>query len=127
LYYPDIAAVGDLHAALQNTFEASGVPLQALHMASPGWIRIGAEVRTGDRHANVLLAVDDRSFFLQCWMRGLQMASGNTNDLDDTAAAIVTFLSGVGVRQLSAAWPFVRFSDSAGEFWSGCEGEFQAG
>jgi hypothetical protein len=108
VHYPDVAAAGDLRTALQAELDASGRPLRALHVSSPGWRRVGAEVRAGDRHADVLLARDERQFLLNCWMRGVHMADGRTDDLGDVAAAIAVFLSGVGVRALVAAWPFVR-------------------
>ena len=119
LYYPDVAVAGDLRTALQNTFDAAGVPLRALHVSSPGWLRVGAEARAGDRHVDVVMAKDGRVFLLRFWMRGMRMASGSTDDLDDTAAAISMFLSGVGVRQLGVSWPFVSFGGFAEAFAHG--------
>lgn len=72
----DVAAAGDLRTALQAAFDAAGVPLRAKHAASPGWLRVGAVVSAEDRHANVLVATDERLFSLDCWMRGVRMAAG---------------------------------------------------
>lgn len=119
VHYPDVAAAGDLRAALQNTFETAGVPLRALHVSSPGWRRAGAEVRAGDRHVDVVLALNERVFTLQFWMRGVLMARGSTHDLTDAAGAIAMFLSGTGVRQFGASWPFASVSGFAEAFERG--------
>ncbi len=88
LHYPDVAAAGDLRRALQDRFDVGDVPLRALHVPSPGWLRVGAEVRVADRHAIVVMARDVRCFLLQLWMRDVHMAKGDSADLDDIAAAI---------------------------------------
>ena len=75
VHYPDVAAAGDLRAALQGAFDAAGLPLCALHVPEPGWLRVAAEVRADDRHANVIMAMNERLFLLSCWMRGIQMAT----------------------------------------------------
>jgi hypothetical protein len=49
VHYPDVAAAGDLRAALQGAFDAAGQPLCALHVPAPGWLRVAAEVRVDDR------------------------------------------------------------------------------
>lgn len=119
VHSPDVVAAGDLRTALQGAFDAAGLPLCALHVSSPGWLRVAAEVRADDRHANVLMATHERLFLLDCWMRGIQMATGKTNDLHAAAAAISSFLSGVGIRQFAAAWPFVKSSAFAEAFERG--------
>jgi Family of unknown function (DUF6193) len=118
-HYPDVAAVGDLRTALQAAFGAADLPHCALHVPSPGWLRVAAKVRADDRHANVLMATNERLFLLDFWMRGVRMATGKTNDLHATAAAISTFLSGVGVRQFAAACAFVKSSAFAEAFERG--------
>jgi hypothetical protein len=113
--YPDVAAAGDLRTALQAAFDAVGVQ----HVASPGWLRVGAKVSTGDRHANLLAAMNERLFLFDCWMRGVRMATGSSVDLNEIAAAIATFLSGARVRQLVTAWPFVETWEFAEAFERG--------
>ncbi|MGI5245158.1 DUF6193 family natural product biosynthesis protein [Dactylosporangium sp. CA-139066] len=124
-HYPDVAAAGDLRAALQHEFDVAGVALRALHVSSPGRLRIGAEVRAADRRADVLLAPNRRIFLVSFWMRDVRMALGKAGELDDAAAAVATFLSGAGVRQLRAAWPFVRYGGFAEAFERGEAEEFE--
>ncbi|MBO3743188.1 DUF6193 family natural product biosynthesis protein [Actinoplanes flavus] len=119
LHYPDIVAAGDLRTALQARFEESGVPLRAEVPSSPGWIRVGARVETGDRQVTVLMAVDDRAFLLDFWMRGVAMARGRTADLGEVAAGIGTFLSGAAVAVLGATHGFVTYGEFAEAFERG--------
>ncbi|GAA0429680.1 hypothetical protein Aca07nite_38180 [Actinoplanes capillaceus] len=119
LHYSDIVAAGDLRTALQARFDESSVPLRAEVPSSPGWIRVGARIETGDRQVTVLMAVDDRAFLLEFWMRGVRMARGRTADLGEVAAGIGTFLSGATVAELSATHAFVTYGGFAEAFERG--------
>lgn len=117
--YPDVAAAGDLVTLLQTRFDATGTPLRTHRPSTPGWAHTGADVRTGDRHASVRLALTERVFLLDLWMRGVLMAQGQTTDPDELAGAIALFLSGAAIRQVGAARPFVRFGGFAEAFERG--------
>ncbi|MEV0896001.1 DUF6193 family natural product biosynthesis protein [Actinoplanes sp. NPDC049802] len=119
LHYPDIVAAGDLRTAVQDLFDRTGASLRAEVPSSPGWIRVGARIAHGDRHVNVLLAIDDRVFLLDFWMRGVRIARGRTADLEEVAAAAATFLSGVTVAELGAAHAFVTYGGFAEAFERG--------
>jgi len=103
-HYPDIAAAGDLATALRSRLAGYGT-------RSVSWS--GAEVHAGDRFASVVMAEHERAFLVQMWMRGVQMARGETPDLDDVAGAVRLFLAGAPVRRLASAWPFTRFDGFA--------------
>src|SRR5262245_33553058 len=111
--YPDIAPAGDLRSALQAEFDATGLAPQAQHVASPGWRYVAAEVRNAERNADVCMGIHERVFCLQFWARGVLMADGTTGELPAVAAAMHAWQSGVRVRQLVSAWPFLSTNEFA--------------
>ncbi|MEV6638043.1 DUF6193 family natural product biosynthesis protein [Actinoplanes sp. NPDC051470] len=117
--YPEVAAAGDLATLLQTEFDAAHAPLRAQRPASPGWARVSAETHAADRSASVVMAMHERAFLLQFWMRGVQMAQGSATGIADAAAATWMFLSGAPVRRLASVWPFVTFSGFAEAFERG--------
>jgi hypothetical protein len=76
--------------------------------SSPGWRYVAAKVEADGRSANVLMASSERNFLVDCWARGIHMASGGTQDLSEAAGAMGSWLQGPGVRELVVQWPFLR-------------------
>ncbi|WP_393053676.1 DUF6193 family natural product biosynthesis protein [Streptomyces sp. LN549] len=54
------------------------------------------------------MALEVRSFSVECWAGGVHMATGSTDDLSEVAGAMSSWLRPSGVRDLVAAWPFMR-------------------
>jgi hypothetical protein len=117
--YPDVVSAGSLRNALQNTFDGLGLRRQAAHVPAPGWFRTDAVVENGDRHANVHLTPGERTFAVDFWTSGMQMASGSASDLAHVAAAVDVFLGGADLRRLHAVWPFVEYHGLAEAFERG--------
>ncbi len=85
-----------------------------LCQAAPGWRYVGARIGDAHRHTNVVMGIRERAFTMDFWLSsGVRMAHGNTPALPMVAAATQAWQSGVPVRDLNAAWPFVRFSELA--------------
>src|SRR5690242_19990681 len=117
--YPDILEAGDLRSALQAEFDTAGLPAQARHVSSPGWRFVAAEVNSAERHADVVMGSQERAFCLQFWTRGVCMANGTTQELPALAAAMNDWQSGMPVRQLVSAWPFLKTNGFAEAFERG--------
>lgn len=112
--YPDVAPAGDLRSALQARCDA---PVH--HVPSPGWRHVGAEVRNGERKADVVMGNTERVFTVQFWLRGVRMASGATDDLSAVAGALDGWHDGLRVGPLVEAWPFVSTHGFAEAFERG--------
>jgi hypothetical protein len=108
--YPDIAQAGSLRDALQAQFDGDDLPLRAAPEPAPGWRHVGARVQNADRLTTAVMGKLERVFVLEFWSRRVCMAHGRTDDLRAVAGAMNTWQSGARVRDLSSAWPFVRFS-----------------
>ncbi|SCL44506.1 hypothetical protein GA0070606_0323 [Micromonospora citrea] len=106
--YPDIARAGDLRRALQGQFDAAGLACRARHVSSPGWRHVAARVVGVERDADVVTGIGERAFCLRLRARGVGMARGTTVELSGVAAAMHAWQSGVRLRQLVSAWPFLR-------------------
>jgi hypothetical protein len=106
--YPDIAQAGDLRRALQDHFDAASLACRAHHVSSPGWRYVAAKVTSIERDADVVMGIRERVFSLQFWARGVRMARGTTAELSAAAAAMHAWQSGVRVRRLISAWPFLN-------------------
>ncbi|MFC8898329.1 DUF6193 family natural product biosynthesis protein [Streptomyces cinereoruber] len=106
--YPDVVRAGSLQNALQAVSDRVGHGLAVELTSSPGWHEVAARVEAGDRRANVLMALDVRSFSVDCWTGGVHMAAGDTQDLSAVAGALHSWLRVPGVRELVARWPFLR-------------------
>ncbi|MFG1603635.1 DUF6193 family natural product biosynthesis protein [Actinoplanes sp. NPDC049265] len=113
--YPDVAAAGDLRVLLQRAFDGAGIPLRVGPEQTPGRVSVEA----GDRSATVSTATSSRAFLIQLWTRTVQMAYGSIDTPDRAAAAIGMFLSGVPLRRLTSAWPFLTFTGFAEAFERG--------
>ncbi|MEO3746302.1 DUF6193 family natural product biosynthesis protein [Plantactinospora sp. B5E13] len=85
---------------------------------------MGARVEDNQWCTNVLMARLERSFSVNFWARGVLMARGSTGDLSEVAGAAATWRSGVRVRDLGAAWAYVRFGPLAEAHERGEAAEF---
>lgn len=111
--YPDIAAAGSLHHALQTAFDQAGHRLTALPERPPGWRYVGARVEDVQRTSSVIMGIQKRVFIAEFWSTRVCMARGSTDDLVAIAGALHLWHSGVRVRELNTAWPFVHFDGLA--------------
>jgi len=105
--YPDVAQAGDLRSALQSEFDAAGLASRAQHVPSPGWRYLAAELSSAERHVDAVMGTRERAFGLQFWQRDVLMAHGNTDELPAAAGAMHAWKSGIPVRHLISAWPFL--------------------
>jgi hypothetical protein len=107
--YPDIAGAGSLQNALQAAFDRAGHRLAALPERAPGWRYVGARIENPHRNTNIVMGARERAFVTEFWSAGICMAHGHTADLPAVASATHLWQTGSRVRELNAAWPFVRF------------------
>ncbi|MFL6078136.1 MAG: DUF6193 family natural product biosynthesis protein [Mycobacteriales bacterium] len=107
-HYPEVVNSGSLLKALQAVADHAGYALTVELTSSPGWRRVAAQVSAGDRSANVVMALRERSFSVECWAAGVHMATGTTGDLLEVAGAMHSWLRVPRVRELVARWPFLR-------------------
>ena len=108
--YPDIAQASSLQAALKSEFDRTGCDLDVHLPSAPGWRDVGAVVRNEDRSVDVVMGLRERVFTMQFWAHRVYLAHGSTSELGAVGESIQSWLTGVPVRQLNAAWPFVKFS-----------------
>ena len=76
-------------------------------MSSPGWRHVAAKVGSTALVAEVVIALEERVFILQCWKDGVRMAHGATAELPALAAAMHAWQSGTRVQPLTSTWPFL--------------------
>lgn len=107
-YYPDVVAAGSVRTALQAEADRAGYALTVEMTESPGWRCVAARVTDGFRATRVLLALNERSFLVDCWAGGVRMADGQTRDLAEVAGVAHCWAQAPGVRDLVARWPFLR-------------------
>lgn len=106
--YPDVVRAGSLRNALQDVADRAGYGLDVELTTSPGWRYVAAKVAAGGRSANVLMALDVRSFAVGCWAGTVHMADGSTDDLPEVAGALHAWLRRARVGELVDQWPFMR-------------------
>jgi hypothetical protein len=106
--YPDVVEGGSLMNALQTVADQAGYALTVELTSSPGWRRVAAQVSAGERSANVLMALRERNFSVDCWAGGVHMATGSSSDLSEVAGALHSWLHVPRVRELVLQWPFLR-------------------
>ncbi|MFE3205668.1 DUF6193 family natural product biosynthesis protein [Embleya sp. NPDC059237] len=106
--YPEVVGAGSLRNALQTVVDRVGLALTIEPASSPGWRYVGAEVEADGRSVNVLMARSVRCYLVDCWARGVRMASGSSRDLSEVAGAMRAWSRGLRLRELVAQWPFLR-------------------
>ncbi|MFD0369688.1 DUF6193 family natural product biosynthesis protein [Streptomyces sp. NPDC127114] len=106
--YPEVVKAGSLQNALQAVADDAGSGLAVELTSSPGWRRVAACVERDGRRADVLMALGERCFIVDCWTGGVRMASGNTSDLTEASGALHSWLEGPRVGELVAQWSFLR-------------------
>ncbi|MFD6422271.1 DUF6193 family natural product biosynthesis protein [Streptomyces sp. NPDC060198] len=113
-HYPDVVRAGSLRNALQAAADRARCGLWYGLTSSPGWRHVAAKVVADGRSATVLLVgADERTFVVDCWARGIHMATGRTHDLATVAGATGSWAEGVRVRELTARWSFLSTWDLA--------------
>ncbi|MFF3226012.1 DUF6193 family natural product biosynthesis protein [Nocardia suismassiliense] len=117
--YPEIAQAGSLRAAMQAEFDNVGYSLTASLTSSPGWWDCATRVGDDRRHVTTVLTSEVRWFTMEFWERGVMMAHGKTAELAASAAAINLWQTGSRLRELRAAFPFVRFGELAEAYEQG--------
>jgi hypothetical protein len=80
---------------------------------APGWKRTGARANSRERTTNAHLAIQERCFIMRFWERGVTMAEGTTTSLDEAAKALGLWQSGVDLKDLRLACPFVHYGPLA--------------
>ncbi|WP_162908384.1 DUF6193 family natural product biosynthesis protein [Allorhizocola rhizosphaerae] len=111
--YPEIGQAGSLQTAIQTALDHAGYELTALLTSSPGWWDCATWVDNGNRHVSIVLGSQERWFLMEFWERGVRMADGKTTDLAAAAGATGLWQTGSRLRELQAAWPFVRYGKLA--------------
>ncbi|MFG1795845.1 DUF6193 family natural product biosynthesis protein [Nocardia sp. NPDC049149] len=111
--YPEVAVAGSLQAAMQAELDHAGYSLTASLTSSPGWWDCATRVGDNRRHVTTVAGSEQRWFTMEFWERGVCMAHGKTADLAGSAGAIGLWQTGSRLRELQAAWSFVRFGELA--------------
>ncbi|MFD8685798.1 DUF6193 family natural product biosynthesis protein [Streptomyces sp. NPDC059651] len=107
-HYPDVVRSGSLRDALQGESDRGGHGLTVELTPSPGWRHSAATVAAEGRSAMAHMALEVRSFSVDCWSGGIHMATGSTDDLSAVAGAMSTWLRASRVRDLVTEWPLMR-------------------
>ncbi|MGW0859772.1 DUF6193 family natural product biosynthesis protein [Streptomyces sp. NPDC002690] len=111
---PDVVGAGSPRNALQAVADRARSGLWYGLTSSPGWRHVAAEVVADGRGATVLLVgADERTFVVDCWARGIHMATGRTHDLAAVVGATGSWMGGARVRELTALWAFLSTWDLA--------------
>ncbi|MER7000768.1 DUF6193 family natural product biosynthesis protein [Streptomyces sp. NPDC000410] len=105
---PDVVQTGSLQNALQEVADSACGELAVELTSSPGRRCAAAQMEGDGRSANALMALNERSFSVECWANGGHMASGSTQDLSEVAGALHSWSRVPRIRELVPQWPFLR-------------------
>jgi len=118
--YPDVVAAGSLAAALDAALRRRGSVLRSERGLYGAQSASYASVSSGDRHAQIDMAAQERLFLFSLWQKEIQIAKGQTSDLAHVASVIRAWLekkqSGTDIAQQV---PFVRVTDSGASYERG--------
>ncbi|MFE1291199.1 DUF6193 family natural product biosynthesis protein [Streptomyces sp. NPDC058751] len=106
--YPEVVRAGSLRNALREEAGRAGYGFEVELTSSPGWRHVAARAEEQGRSANVLMALRERGFSVDCWAGEVHMATGWAEDLSQVAGAVDTWLRAPRVRELVERWPFLR-------------------
>ncbi|MFE9636093.1 DUF6193 family natural product biosynthesis protein [Streptomyces sp. NPDC006463] len=106
--YPEVVQAGSLQNALQVAVDRAGYGFAVELTPSPGWRYVAAQAAAEGRSATVLMAQQERCFIVDCWAGEVHMATGDTEDLSQVAAAMDSWLRAPRVRELVEQWPYLR-------------------
>ncbi len=110
--HPDIVQAGGLASALQNVLDQLGASLRVGELGEPRFIAY-ANVRSGQRSSQVMLAAEERAFSVDFWNQGVVYGHGGVGDLRQAALAIVRFQEGLAsVEMMAAEFPWFERSRS---------------
>jgi hypothetical protein len=104
-WYPDVVALGAVHAAWQVEFDRRAAPFQ-VRAQDPANPRT-ATVDNGERNAYLILSPWERRFLLGLRTERSVMLGGDAPDLAAAAGAAQAWLSGARPVVVAEAWPFL--------------------
>jgi Family of unknown function (DUF6193) len=112
--YPELAADGDLPAAIQAA--AAGLAVDLGIVTSGGLNPGGYAVVPGtmpDRKMQISIAVLKRLFMVSGWSRGVFCVNGSTSDLGEVVRAAAAWRRGASLDEMQEAAPFVEVDSIA--------------
>ncbi len=125
VFYPDVRAAGSLNEALSTLLAGMGSALVATPLGATmaPFESTLALFESKPRNAQVALAARERLFLVDVWSRGVQLASGRTDDLGQVALAIDTWLADPEMKtgDFAARFPWSRAGKNARMFEEGRE------
>ena len=118
--YPDLDGHG-LPALLQRGLERIGSALTVdRRNGLPQGFPAFAHVHAPGRLSQVYLAAGERLFLVDFWAKGVQLARGQTPNVELAASAIDFWIAGLSNSMaLAASFPFVSVAEGAEAFESG--------
>lgn len=125
--YPELSRAEGLPGAINAALARHAARVRATGIDDvPGGFPAYARVAEGDRSSQVYVAAHRRLFSFDFWARGVMLANGASPDLDDTAKAIMTWVSTPDMTsdRLAREFAFVRCTDVAEAFEAGKGTEF---
>lgn len=111
--YPELGQHETLQAILQEAVHQAGQQIDVLPERAPGWVRTGARVDDDLRTTSILLGINERSFIVNNWERGVLMAKGTSTSLEAIVAAVAAWQTGASLRKLQDACPFIEYGPLA--------------
>ncbi|GAA1122144.1 DUF6193 family natural product biosynthesis protein [Kitasatospora arboriphila] len=106
--YPEVVRAGSLQNALQTVADRAGYGLPIELTSSPGRRYVAAKAEADGRSTNVLMAISERKFLVNCWAQDIHTASGSTQDLSEVADVMHSWIQGNRVRELVVQWAFLK-------------------
>ena len=119
--YPDLLNAGGLAPALQKVLDELDAGLRVVELDEPRFI-VYANVRTGSRSSQVMVAAQERAFSVDFWNQGVQYGHGWNGELQEVARAIVAFqVRLLTIEALVTDFPWVKPTANAEAHEQGAE------
>lgn len=111
--YPDVVEAGGLVAAIDERARRLGTPLEGVVPGGRSSGERAAAINSPTGYLAVMAEHTTRSFFVRIRDRGVELAGGSTELLDDVVRAAFAWQSGRGLRDMHEVAPFMLFDELA--------------
>jgi hypothetical protein len=111
--YPDLAAAGGLHAAVEQVSVELGLDQVEIWSGEEPSKAAAAGSATNREPLSIYLGSLERWFIVSGWSRGVELVRGATKDLHEVVKAAAAWSAGGSLHDLRELCPFLTFGELA--------------
>ncbi|GKQ41781.1 DUF6193 family natural product biosynthesis protein [Streptomyces sp. A012304] len=121
--YPDLFSGNGLAERMRTRSKELGTPLASVRAPEGRQRQLYATVPASGGDLQISLGGARRVFLARIWSRGVELAGGKSEDLDEVIAAASLWASGARLRELGARYPFMEIGEISEAYEEGREVE----